>query len=358
MSEVRIAGAGVSGLTAAIELARNGFDVKVFESAGEVRGRESVSAIRNYSGGKNILEEIEGCGLDLTPNGKVMKVERHSKNHSSVTVGDEPIFYLFRRGERENALEGQLYKFAKESGVEFVFNFPNEEDADIIATGPKRKDFYGVGCNYDDLNMDEETVNIFYDNHYASKGYLFAIKTDEIATIGAVTFDRDFFKYLHHNFKFFLNKNEKAKELIDGVEKIKEISGFGNYNVPRTAVRNGRLYTGERAGFQDASKGFGIYYAIKSGYLAARSIVEDRDYDELWRSELKERMMSQYKRRIQINQMENSDYDRLLEMIGERNRVNSYTDKTRDLHPLINIVYPFHLAHHKIKRQGLLGLGE
>ncbi len=43
---------------------------------------------------------------------------------------------------------------------------------------------------------------------------------------------------------------------------------------------------GEQAGFQDALAGFGLRYALRSGILAARSLVEGTSYEAAWQREL------------------------------------------------------------------------
>ena len=53
--------------------------------------------------------------------------------------------------------------------------------------------------------------------------------------------------------------------------------GYGNVRLPRTAMQGGHPVIGEHAGFQDALAGFGIRYAIRSGVLAARSILAGGD---------------------------------------------------------------------------------
>lgn len=63
--------------------------------------------------------------------------------------------------------------------------------------------------------------------------------------------------------------------------------GFENCRLPRTAVQGGHFVVGEQAGFQDALAGFGMRYALRSGLLAARSIIEEIDYTSLWRRELR-----------------------------------------------------------------------
>lgn len=50
--------------------------------------------------------------------------------------------------------------------------------------------------------------------------------------------------------------------------------------------RGGHPVIGEQAGFQDALAGFGMRYALRSGILAARSLIEGADYTRFWRREL------------------------------------------------------------------------
>ena len=62
--------------------------------------------------------------------------------------------------------------------------------------------------------------------------------------------------------------------------------GFATFRLPRTAVQGGHPVIGEQAGFQDALAGFGMRYALRSGILAARSLIEGIDYTAAWRCEL------------------------------------------------------------------------
>jgi len=59
------------------------------------------------------------------------------------------------------------------------------------------------------------------------------------------------------------------------------VGGDGYFNYKPNLSENGKLYVGEAAGLQDAFLGFGMRYAITSGYLAAKSIMEDEDYKKL-----------------------------------------------------------------------------
>ena len=61
------------------------------------------------------------------------------------------------------------------------------------------------------------------------------------------------------------------------ISEAKEVGGVGSFSL-RGAFRNGkRLVVGEAAGLQDFLWGFGMRYAITSGYLAAKSIIDGSD---------------------------------------------------------------------------------
>ena len=108
--------------------------------------------------------------------------------------------------------------------------------------------------------------------------------------------------FFPHNKKLATLKiSRKLKENIDlkqNLEKIKKtylekeirnenfLYDFGtkrSFEIPKTAIRNQSLLVGEAAGFQDELFRFGIRYAIISGFLAAKSIIENKDYDKLWK---------------------------------------------------------------------------
>src|SRR5207247_1323230 len=61
---------------------------------------------------------------------------------------------------------------------------------------------------------------------------------------------------------------------------------YMNFHLKQRATSNGARFVGEAAGFQDYLFGLGLRYAMTSGNLAARSILEGCDFDELWQCEL------------------------------------------------------------------------
>jgi len=71
-----------------------------------------------------------------------------------------------------------------------------------------------------------------------------------------------------------------------GIRDVKKFGSYGNFFLSDTQVCDGKIYVGESAGFQDFLWGFGMRHAILSGFLAARSIMEDRNYNSLWKKEI------------------------------------------------------------------------
>ncbi len=79
-------------------------------------------------------------------------------------------------------------------------------------------------------------------------------------------------RYFDKTKEFFVNK------LNLHIQPIREIGGVGSVSLKK--VKKGTtVYVGEAAGLQDFLWGFGMRYAITSGYLAAQSIINNKDYE-------------------------------------------------------------------------------
>jgi hypothetical protein len=76
-------------------------------------------------------------------------------------------------------------------------------------------------------------------------------------------------------------------ELSLDIRDPKPFSGYAAFFLGHTGILQNRLYVGESAGFQDFLWGFGMRYAVLSGFLAAHSIIDGADYDLLWKRDLK-----------------------------------------------------------------------
>lgn len=63
--------------------------------------------------------------------------------------------------------------------------------------------------------------------------------------------------------------------------------GVANFRLPALVRAGSHPLTGEQAGFQDALWGFGMRMAMRSGVLAARSLLGECNYEVEWRTALR-----------------------------------------------------------------------
>jgi hypothetical protein len=87
-------------------------------------------------------------------------------------------------------------------------------------------------------------------------------------------------QYLDRTIAFF--KQHAGLEM----REPRPFGGFANFRLPRVALQGGHPVVGKQADLQDALAGFGMRYALRSGLLAARSILQGTDYTSLWCREL------------------------------------------------------------------------
>ena len=75
------------------------------------------------------------------------------------------------------------------------------------------------------------------------------------------------------------------------------MGGVGSFSMKKV-IKGSALFAGEAAGLQDFFWGFGTRIATTSGYLAAQSIINNLDYEEVidthFRSRLKAGVVNRY----------------------------------------------------------------
>ncbi|HVG24210.1 MAG TPA: hypothetical protein VND45_08675 [Thermoanaerobaculia bacterium] len=164
--------------------------------------------------------------------------------------------------------------------MSLVFNSRISE-ADVIATGPSTPD--GLAREMTWRTNDAERVDVFFNHHLAPGGYSYLFILEGIATFGcAIVAD---FKKIDEYFEHSLQAAQQVDPFTIPAETRTGYS-YMNFHLKNVATKNGARYVGEAAGFQDYLFGLGIRYALTSGWLAARSILEETDFDALWHREL------------------------------------------------------------------------
>jgi flavin-dependent dehydrogenase len=177
-------------------------------------------------------------------------------------------------------LDEALKNQALDAGVKIRFNSRMAlEECDIVATGVSGKKPVGVvrGIVFD--TDAEDSIILILNDKCAFKGYSYLLVADGKATLASVVI-----KDLSKANLCFKNSFEAFTKLKNfKIENRRSFAGYGTFAINESNKQDRRLVVGEAAGFQDLFLGFGMKYALLSGYAAAKSIMEEKDYDMVWR---------------------------------------------------------------------------
>ncbi|MGA8808351.1 MAG: hypothetical protein WB973_10775, partial [Thermoanaerobaculia bacterium] len=204
------------------------------------------------------------------------------KNSARVIRSKEPYGWFIHRGAEEGTLDRGLLAQARQVGAKVIFNSRLSADrAHIVATGPASPD--GLAKEMTWRSSDDELIDVYFNHKLSPGGYSYLFILDGVATFGcAIVAD---FKQIDSYFDHSLAAAQRLHHFHVPADARTGYS-YMNFHLKQAATSNGARFVGEAAGFQDYLFGLGIRYALTSGSLAARSILEERDYDELWKSEL------------------------------------------------------------------------
>jgi flavin-dependent dehydrogenase len=344
---VTIAGAGPAGLTAAINLANSGFRVVVHEQREDVgmRFHDDFQGLENWSRDDDVLDSLREMGV---------KPDFYCRPFHSGTIygptsearikSPNPLFYLVRRGRNRDSLDDSLKQQALNAGVRIKFNSAvDHREADIVATGPRRPWAVAVGLLFE-TNLPD-TAAVLLNNALAPKGYSYLLVADGRATLATTLFER-----------FALGKEclartlQRFQELLGlEVRNARTFGGYAEFNLPKSATRDGRRYTGEAAGFQDGLFGFGIRYAMTSGYLAARSIIESADYNQLWRTRFGHQLRTSVVNRFWYELFGHTGYDLLVRRSGGSDNPGRFWTRVYNMSFCRMMLYPVALLVSRLR---------
>ena len=284
---INIYGAGLSGLTAAINLARKGYNVTVYEKERRIGGlgkcNPSVHMTPIYF--KKMKEYI---GIDVEPCFSELKKFK-AYIYSKIVHFNPKYLYITERGPNKTSLDYYLYKIAQEEGVNFEFSYPltpnmikSIPDNSIIATGnlsglsKHLKLPYIPFIHYDSrikTRINDNFCLAYFDSYIGGYGYAYIAAKDKL-----VSAEIDFF--LNQPYELYFKKfKKKLKEtqnlefrkwslVVDNIPKkiylLKKFHG-------KTFVLAGAL-----SGFHDPFFGFGVNSALISGKIAALTIVSKK----------------------------------------------------------------------------------
>jgi flavin-dependent dehydrogenase len=343
MMRIKIIGGGIAGLTAAINLKKAGMDVEVHERkryCGKHTG--DFQFLENWTFKNDALDMLRSMNVQtdfyvrprhtqeaVSPSGKLYFGTSH-----------KPAIYLVKRGRSRDSIDRSLESQCLQMGVKLVFNSKlKSQEADIIATGIKKPEFIATSVMFP-CEHAYRSVLIFDDN-LSKEFYSYFIVNDNVGEITCVN---------PVGRKDHIARLEKTVQRCEKIFAIKVKKNIERYSAPlsfkplRTARKNDQYYVGEAAGFQDCFLGFGMMYAFKSGYLAAKSLLEDLDYNQLIENELLKPMLVSCANRALWAKLSNTGYERVIRLLNSRNPIVQILLGGSDLRKILKKVYNHSLS--------------
>lgn len=313
---VQIAGAGPSGLAAAITLARKGVSVQVHEAQKEVgfRFQGDLQGLENWTTQQDVLQWMQENGLNTAfkkhPCHEGVAFDSQDKAYK--VSSQQALFYMVERGPGPGSLDTALLNQARDLGVEVIFNsrLKHIDKEGILAIGPKAADAIAVGYHFE-TDM-ENGFWVICDNNLAPKGYAYVLIMSGRGTLKSCMFSG--FKQE----QMYVDRTVEAFKRLLGLNMInpQPHGGVGNFHLPMSAVHGGHPIVGEQAGFQDTLWGFGMRHAMASGILAAQSMLSGDDYNQLWQQAFSNQLKTSIVNRAIFSLLGNRGYRFVLRLLS------------------------------------------
>lgn len=285
MASITIFGAGVSGLTAAINLAKEGYEVTIFEKEDRIGGTKKCTPSVHMTP-LHFQKMKEYIGIDVEPCFSELDLFK-AYIYNKVVLFDHSKLYVTERGPNTSSLDYYLYKKALELGVTFEFSNPltssslsKVPDNSIIATGgysclcKELKVYHVPFVHYDSTKKINHKKNLcfaYFDSYLAGYGYV-ASKEGMISAQVGFTLKQPH-KKLVERFKIDIYETENLE--FQHWTMVNDNFPGRTYNIKKIHGRT-VILTGMLSGFLDPFFGFGVNSAMISGKIAAQTILSKK----------------------------------------------------------------------------------
>lgn len=278
MDAIRILGAGLSGLTTAILLARRGLAVEVRDHSLGGYGRfwGGFQVLENGSVKRDCLAELADIGLrpqcEVIPLVTATFVDARRRAYEVESA--QPYAYMLRRGRGEGTLDTWLEAEARSAGVRIEAGSRAEDWVpEVIATGPARAD--GVARELVFRTDHPDLIVTLFDPALTPTGYAYLFVQHGLGTAGAAQ--------VRGLGAVRANANRAIAELFRLYPMRRrdehEHGQVMNFAIPRHLRHDNCWFVGEAAGVQDFLFGLGNRLAVRSAALVADAL-SGRGWDE------------------------------------------------------------------------------
>jgi hypothetical protein len=344
MKTIRILGGGLSGLTAAINLKRAGVDVEVHERK-RFCGKHTndFQFLENWTFEDDALAILQNANIQtnfyIKPWHSLELISPSLKK--CLKRSSQPLMYLLKRGPMEDSIDHALQKQATDARIPIIFRSKlNADDANIIATGIKEPTFIATGITFP-FDHPDKAIALF-DDRLSLGIYSYFVVNDNVGEIASIN-PAD---CKDHKARFDLAVKRFEEILNFKVTTItyRFASPFSFYFLKPAKINNQYLI-GEAAGFQDCLFGFGMMYALKSGYYGAQSIIKNDDYDRRWQADMLKPLTVSRASRFLFERLSNDGYEKLVRMLDSQNWVIVKLLGGDDLQHILKKVYNHSLSY-------------
>ena len=295
--KITVAGAGLAGLTAAINLARDGWDVLVLDKEQRHGGRPEFRP--DGAGSPFDFAALEAyVGVDIAPACRTI-------DNMVVSVFDKRVeiahsegvqSYMVERGSRDSSLDSLLYERAVEAGVSFEWGHALKSPSDIaelpegsiVATGLDVEGFEAIGVPYVPLwgwfakRMVDENRTLgwaFVDDFTVDYAFITIINN----TAFALLFQREKPLTRRDKEKFEQRVADEGLEFSAWTELVGGASPHKCIGNP-VLFKNNMIIAGTLAGVMEPMMNFGMLGAMISGKIAAIAVTDKgKAYEEFKR---------------------------------------------------------------------------
>lgn len=346
--EILIAGAGLSGLTAAINLKKGGRAVRVLER-NEASGEHRLpdwDCVENWTSLEDLPFFLQSIGIEsarfrFAGSTSFSVIDPYRKRYDVHT--ERPLFYMVKRGPVDGGLDHGLQRHAEEMGIpiEYGVSCPPRK-ANIWAGGTFGQGSFMLSTGIIFKTDHADCVCVLVDAGIAPRAYAYLVVVDGEGTLAVV----------------LTRARKEANRLLERAIQAFKSSTDLNILEPRksggtggdmAAFWNGRsdVVIGEAGGFQDYLWGFGIRHALTSGYLAAQAILNEQDWQSLADEQLRPLVRASLVNRWLYDRVPNRGYALLIRRFATSPDLNALIGRWYHPRKLHRLMWPVASQHFK-----------